>query len=133
MKTSGYIRHLIVCVVCSTSLFAQCENKGTTGDVTECYEQEFRKADAELNRVYKQVLKDLDSEDAARLHKAQRAWVLYRDAQCDAEYALWGGGTGGIGWPPALPSEVDASTYQLSPGFLQSFPVRSEHPETVVK
>jgi uncharacterized protein YecT (DUF1311 family) len=95
MKRSGHITLLIFCLVFPGRLFAQCDSKGTTADVTECYAREYKKADAELNRVYTRALKDLDSADAAQLRKAQRAWISYRDGQCNAEYALWGGGTGG--------------------------------------
>lgn len=95
MKKSAPVRWLIMCLVLSGPLSAQCENKGTTADVTSCYGEEYKKADAELNRIYKSVLKDLNSADVPGLRKAQRAWVVYRDAQCNAEYALWGGGTGG--------------------------------------
>jgi len=59
------------------------------------------KASAEVNRVCRSTLKKLQPEDAALLRKAQRAWLAYRDAQCEAEHALWGGGTGG---PAALMS-----------------------------
>jgi uncharacterized protein YecT (DUF1311 family) len=40
-------------------------------------------------------LKKLKTADAERLRKAQRAWIAYRDAHCNAEFELWEGGTGG--------------------------------------
>ena len=79
----------------SGTLFAQCENSGTTAATTNCIAHEYEKADAELNRIYKLAFKGLDPKEADNLKKAQRAWVIYRDAQCDAEYAKWGGGSGG--------------------------------------
>jgi uncharacterized protein YecT (DUF1311 family) len=57
--------------------------------------KELKKADAEVNRVYHSTVKRLQADDAALLRKAQRAWLAYRDAQCEVERALWGGGTGG--------------------------------------
>lgn len=42
---------------------------------------EFKKADAELNRVYARVLAELDDEGRAKLKAAQRAWVVFRDAE----------------------------------------------------
>jgi uncharacterized protein YecT (DUF1311 family) len=50
-----------------------------------CMDNEWKKSDAELNRVYQESLKKLKPEQAARLKKAQRAWLTYRDAQCDAD------------------------------------------------
>jgi uncharacterized protein YecT (DUF1311 family) len=79
----------------SGTLFAQCENAGTEADMTRCIADAYKKADAELNRIYKLAFTGLDVKDAENLRKAQRAWVIYRDAQCDAEYAKWDGGTGG--------------------------------------
>jgi uncharacterized protein YecT (DUF1311 family) len=54
---------------------------------------EWKKSDAELNRVYQESLKKLKPEQAALLKKAQRAWRTYRDAQCEADYQMFAGGT----------------------------------------
>jgi uncharacterized protein YecT (DUF1311 family) len=75
--------------------FAQCEHAGTTAAITDCFDREYTKADAELNRIYKLAFTGLDAKAADNLRKAQRAWIVYRDAQCDAEYAKWDGGSGG--------------------------------------
>jgi uncharacterized protein YecT (DUF1311 family) len=79
----------------SRTVLAQCEKAGTTADTTRCMSNEYEKADAELNRIYKLAFKALDEKEAENLKKAQRAWIIYRDAQCDAEYAKWGGDSGG--------------------------------------
>jgi uncharacterized protein YecT (DUF1311 family) len=41
----------------------------------------FEKADAELNKVYKNVIATLDEKAQAKLKVAQRAWVALRDAE----------------------------------------------------
>jgi uncharacterized protein YecT (DUF1311 family) len=74
---------------------AQCEDKKTTLDISQCLNAELKKADAKLNRSYQQTLKKLKTADAERLREAQRAWIVYRDAHCIAEFELWDGGTGG--------------------------------------
>lgn len=43
----------------------------------------YAKADAELNRVYAKLIKKLDKEGVAKLKKAQRAWIAYRDAEME--------------------------------------------------
>jgi len=43
-------------------------------------EPEWKKSNAELNRVYQESLKKLNPEQSALLKKAQRAWLIYRDA-----------------------------------------------------
>ncbi|MCU1331560.1 MAG: hypothetical protein JWM08_552 [Candidatus Angelobacter sp.] len=79
----------------SRTVLAQCENAGTTANTTTCMSNEYEKADAELNHIYKLAFKGLDPKQADNLKKAQRAWIIYRNAQCDAEYAKWDGGSGG--------------------------------------
>jgi uncharacterized protein YecT (DUF1311 family) len=74
---------------------AQCDDAKTTLQINECFAKELKKADAELNDVYRSTIKKLEAADAALLRKAQRAWLVYRDAQCEAGRALLDGGTGG--------------------------------------
>jgi uncharacterized protein YecT (DUF1311 family) len=56
-------------------------------------ETDFEKADTELNRVYKKALSDLDAEGQKKLKAAQRAWIVFRDAQAefDADSEARGG------------------------------------------
>lgn len=73
-----------------------CANAMSQADMNQCSYQDFEKADKELNAVYKQAMKaaaDNDKQAAemneayvgavAELKKAQRAWVDYRDGNCD--------------------------------------------------
>ncbi len=53
----------------------------------------FEKADANLNKIYAQVLATLDAEGKAKLRAAQRTWVAFRDAQADLEADLMRGGS----------------------------------------
>ena len=78
-----------------TAARAQCEEAKTTLQINECFAKELKKADARLNRVYRLTQEKLSPEDAALLQKTQRAWVAFRDAQCEAEHALMGEGTAG--------------------------------------
>ena len=82
-------------LVTGNAVKAQCENAKSTLQINECLTKELKKADAEVGRLYDLTMKKLQPDDAALLRKAQRAWLAYRDAHCEAEYALWGGGTGG--------------------------------------
>ena len=41
--------------------------------------------DAELNRVYQQVIKNDDIRYIAALKNAQKSWLKYRDLQCTLE------------------------------------------------
>lgn len=49
----------------------------------------YKKADAELNRIYQQVLRDYagDKNFIQKLKLAQRAWLVYRDAHLNSIYS----------------------------------------------
>jgi uncharacterized protein YecT (DUF1311 family) len=89
---------LLLLALCGAA-HGQCEDRVVTLALSTCLRGELKKANVELNRVYGSTMKKLDGGDLERLRKAQRVWLAYRYAQCDAEYQLWGGGSGG---PPAL-------------------------------
>lgn len=79
----------------SLSSFANdCENADSNYEMRECAAKELEKQDAELNRQYGLVMKKLDKEGIEKLKKAQRAWISFRDAQCELEADEMRGGTG---------------------------------------
>ena len=57
---------------------------------------EFEQADAQLNDIYKRALASaamVDDQRKQKLIKAQRAWLLYRDAEAEFEADEVRGGT----------------------------------------
>ena len=70
-----------------------CENAGSQVEATDCSAREYKKADAELNRVYQQVMKQEDKDGQARLKTAQLAWLKFRDTECEYESGQYIGGT----------------------------------------
>jgi uncharacterized protein YecT (DUF1311 family) len=71
-----------------------CADPQTTAEMRDCAGKEYKQADAELNRVYKQLMSKLDDEGhKAALKNAQQAWIRYRDANCEYEAYLNQGGT----------------------------------------
>jgi len=74
--------------------------------VNGCYDREAEAWDALLNENYKSAVQDAQSADeslrefgggeptvAASLKTAQRAWIAYRDAECDRLYDRYKDGT----------------------------------------
>src|SRR5262245_30029691 len=61
-----------------------CSNAMTQSEMNACAYEAFKKSDAELNELYKQILKRLKDDIPAtkRLVTAQRAWIAFRDAEC---------------------------------------------------
>ena len=53
-----------------------------------CAAADYRAADAELNQTYDKIVKRLGADDATkkRLKEAQRAWIAFRDAECDLRH-----------------------------------------------
>ncbi|OCP02396.1 MULTISPECIES: lysozyme inhibitor LprI family protein [unclassified Ensifer] len=70
-----------------------CARATAQPDLNACAYQEYEAADTELNRVYKQAMTAVHTIDNERdgadvgaveaLKKAQRAWITYRDGQCE--------------------------------------------------
>jgi len=78
----------------------------TTRGMSMCLQAEYRVWDEWLNIEYRATmarLRTIDEFDretnpeyavrAARLRDAQRAWIVFRDADCAVDYALWGNGS----------------------------------------
>lgn len=69
----------------------------TTREVEQCLAADLARADAELNRYYAAAVTRLTKERAttalAKLRASERAWIAYRDAECDAVYEWWSRGT----------------------------------------
>jgi uncharacterized protein YecT (DUF1311 family) len=82
---------------------ADCSDAMSQLEMTQCAHQDWEKADLELNTVYKAALEKMRETDGNlpdylkgaedMLRDAQRAWIPYRDAACDAYGFLARGGT----------------------------------------
>jgi uncharacterized protein YecT (DUF1311 family) len=63
--------------------------------MNKCAAEDYRKADAELNGLYKQIQLRLanNQAEAQLLSGAQRAWVAFRDAECKFSTSMSAGGS----------------------------------------
>jgi uncharacterized protein YecT (DUF1311 family) len=77
-----------------------CDAPGLSqAELNECYGNAYKKADAELNVLYRQITARLKDDKATTklLVAAQRAWVAFRDAECDfSASGVSGGGALGM-------------------------------------
>ncbi len=77
-----------------------CDDPQSQAEMNRCAAQDFERADAELNRVWREVIvrqrladRHIDLNHDRRpsgedmLRQAQRAWVTFRDAHCTHEAA----------------------------------------------
>jgi uncharacterized protein YecT (DUF1311 family) len=65
--------------------------KGTTADMLQCEGEELDRQDARLNDAYKKLTSKLSPDREKALLKAQRAWIKFREANCDYWYDPHGG------------------------------------------
>ena len=72
---------------------ANCSQANTQMEINQCLGDAYQKADKKLNQTYSGILKKQDAAGQARLRTVQRAWVKYRDANCDAAAARYAGGS----------------------------------------
>ena len=76
---------ILISIFCFTASLCFSQSQG---DMNKEADQDFRKADKELNLVYQKVLKDYakDKLFVKNLKNAQRLWVQLRDAEMLAKY-----------------------------------------------
>lgn len=90
----------------STLCMEETDGGHSTLGMSMCTNAETEAWDVLLNEEYKTTMaafRDLDAENAVyfpnldtreeTMLTAQRAWIVYRDAECHNEYALWGSGS----------------------------------------
>lgn len=79
---------LILAVAGSVARADDCDTTMAQQDMNRCADLAFQAADSELNDAYADAVafaRDIGGEAEDKLRIAQRAWVTFRDAACDAE------------------------------------------------
>ena len=91
---------IVVPTLCHAKL--DCKNVITTPDINQCAQIEFESVEKKLNETYRRVLKSLNKPDEETvsyskikngLIEAQKAWVSFRQKDCDAYFTLHASGT----------------------------------------
>lgn len=71
-----------------------CTNALTQQDMNQCAGQDYETADAELNAVWGELRQARDGLASWQpIVEAQRLWIPFRDAHCEAEAAPYEGGS----------------------------------------
>lgn len=60
-----------------------CEREDR-GQIYSCLMAEHQSLDARMSQIYNQLIPQLNPEDVAPLRRAQRAWIAFRDLDCEA-------------------------------------------------
>jgi uncharacterized protein YecT (DUF1311 family) len=70
-------------------------------DLNKCAEDNYQSADKALNKIYQALMADQDDAPSKqRLKQSERAWIVYRDRECDFEVGPQE--TGGSIWPSEM-------------------------------
>lgn len=110
---------------------ATCPNASSNVEMGNCADAAFRKADAELNAVWKEVLASIKpdggtiTDDIAAAWKAdlvaaQEAWVTFKDKDCNGarSYEYWGGSGRGLAVTSCLYEYTAARVADLKARYL---------------
>lgn len=85
---------LSLLVLSSFSAFAKdCTSEMSTNATYQCEAENLKEQDDRLNDLYKKLMQKEDKVGQAKLKKAQRAWIAYRDAECEYSADEMRGGT----------------------------------------
>jgi len=106
MPTTIAVAHIAVLLALTAQSGASgeqdCNKALTTMDINECASIEQAKVEKKLNSTYQRALKSLSGPGTDRAHSAkmktslvaaQRAWIKFREADCNAQYVKHAGGT----------------------------------------
>jgi len=72
-----------------------CEPSTVTSDLYACLDHARQNQDAALNAYYRRVQTVVKGDELTKLRAAQRLWVQFRNANCDAEHEMYSVGTAG--------------------------------------
>jgi uncharacterized protein YecT (DUF1311 family) len=81
---------LILLVLLNFTSFVSAQ---TTSEINEQAEKSYKKADTELNSVYKQLMAILNKNEKSLLKKTQIDWIKFRDSNCEFVASEAEGGT----------------------------------------
>lgn len=89
--TEFFLSICILCLIGTARADTQCALSSSTS-IESCVAENYKKADQELNVVYRQTLDkastsykaapELRTELLSKLKSAQTAWIKFRDANC---------------------------------------------------
>lgn len=84
-------KHLILALI----LFCFCNNSfaQTQLEMNETAYANYKKADAQLNKVYKQLMTILTKKEKPLLIQAEKDWLKFRDSHCKFEASQYEGGS----------------------------------------
>ncbi|MGK6321682.1 lysozyme inhibitor LprI family protein [Sphingomonas sp. DT-51] len=92
---------ILAAMVALTAPHQGSECSGTTSlEIDACLNETLRQASADMERYLaaaaRRAANDGGRTLAQSMERSQRAWILYRDRECNAVFDFWSGGTSRI-------------------------------------
>lgn len=89
MKSMWFLGMALFAQVSLAEMPVKCNAAGNQLELNVCAKDDFEKANAELNRTYQALLKQMvnDPMFIKKLRVAQNAWIAFRDADLDARFS----------------------------------------------
>ena len=109
-----------LCAVLGMALAALAQ---TQVEMNQEAKSDYETADAELNKVYKELRANLSEEQKTKLKEVQVTWLKYRDGNAEFAASLYEGGSiAGMIYAGALTSVTEARTQELKNMFPEGYP-----------
>jgi uncharacterized protein YecT (DUF1311 family) len=70
-----------------------CRNPVSQMAMNVCAGKDYKREDATLNKLYKELVAQLEKDRGEKLRQLQVAWIKYRDLQCDFVSSEYDGGS----------------------------------------
>jgi uncharacterized protein YecT (DUF1311 family) len=70
-----------------------CADMQTQAEMNICWGNQYKAADAQLNKTYQKLVARLDAEEKAQLRNVEATWLKYRDANCEFVADQYKGGS----------------------------------------
>ncbi len=108
------------CFVLGMAVLALAQNQA---DLNQEAKTAYDKADAELNKVYKELRETLTEEEQARLKEVQKLWIGFRDKEAEFAASLYEGGSiAGMVKVNTMTTATEARVQGLKNLFLEGYP-----------
>lgn len=91
---------LVLCASAPAHAALDCDNAVRQGDMNSCAAADYKREDARLNQLYKQLVGLSDKAQVAKLKQIQLAWIRFRDLHCNYAEGRYEGGSMAplVGW-----------------------------------
>lgn len=90
------IRYVLLFLLLPVNVYAACQTANVYTDI-DCYQSKYKKDKALLNAAYNRLYENFDDTGKQKLEASQKAWLLYRAAQCDGLMSYIGSQAMGAG------------------------------------